>query len=118
MRTVMETKNNSQGAVGVSRPAIGSSAITPSNSKERVADAITVLSFFNDVSDDVFAIIDIVQSNQKFFGGLGGESCLRLAARKLRALIEGDAQRKNGPCSACGDGDTALQYHTHQDASN
>lgn len=25
--------------------------------------------------------------------------------------------RKHGPCSPCGDGDTALEYHTHEPSS-
>lgn len=65
--------------------------ITPTNSKQKVEDAITVLTFFNDISDDLFKIIDLVQSNQKVFGGHGGESCVALAARKLEQVVTAEA---------------------------
>jgi hypothetical protein len=35
---------------------------------------------------------------------------------EIDALLADSAVKKQGPCSCCGDGDTAMEYHTHDSA--
>lgn len=56
---------------------------------DKLGEILRTLTFFESVKPDVYRLIELVQSNQEFFGNPPiGQSCIRVAADKLEQLIK------------------------------